>query len=34
LKEKRGVFVTLTISDQLRGCIGYVEGHKPLHRGF
>jgi len=30
LKEKRGVFVTLTISDQLRGCIGYVEGHKPL----
>ena len=30
LKEKRGVFVTLTKSDQLRGCIGYVEGHKPL----
>lgn len=30
LKEKRGVFVTLTKSQQLRGCIGYVEGLKPL----
>ena len=30
LKEKRGVFVTLTKSQQLRGCIGYVEGIKPL----
>jgi AmmeMemoRadiSam system protein A len=30
LKEKRGVFVTLNKSDQLRGCIGYIEGLKPL----
>jgi AmmeMemoRadiSam system protein A len=30
LKEQRGVFVTLTKSQKLRGCIGYVEGHKPL----
>ena len=30
LEEKRGVFVTLTKSKQLRGCIGYVEGLKPL----
>ena len=30
LKEHRGVFVTLNKSNQLRGCIGYVEGHKPL----
>jgi AmmeMemoRadiSam system protein A len=31
LQEQRGVFVTLTKSKQLRGCIGYVEGIKPLH---
>jgi AmmeMemoRadiSam system protein A len=31
LHEQRGVFVTLTKSHQLRGCIGYVEGIKPLH---
>jgi AmmeMemoRadiSam system protein A len=30
LKEQCGVFVTLNKSHQLRGCIGYVEGHKPL----
>jgi AmmeMemoRadiSam system protein A len=30
LKENRGVFVTLQKSGQLRGCIGYVEGLKPL----
>jgi len=29
-KEKRGVFVTLTESKQLRGCIGYIEPIKPL----
>jgi len=31
LKEQRGVFVTITKSNQLRGCIGYVEGIKPLY---
>ena len=30
LKEHNGVFVTLTKQGQLRGCIGYVEGIKPL----
>ena len=30
LEEKRGAFVTLTKSKQLRGCIGYIEGLKPL----
>ena len=30
LKEKYGVFVTLHIGDQLRGCIGYVVGVEPL----
>jgi len=30
LSEKRGVFVTLHRKGQLRGCIGYVEGVKPL----
>ncbi|MBN2425620.1 MAG: AmmeMemoRadiSam system protein A [Calditrichaceae bacterium] len=30
LKTKTGVFVTLHISGDLRGCIGYVEGYKPL----
>lgn len=28
--EKYGMFVTLTINGELRGCIGYVEGIKPL----
>ena len=30
LREYRGAFVTLKRSGQLRGCIGYVEGIKPL----
>ncbi|SHE48773.1 hypothetical protein SAMN02745206_00397 [Desulfacinum infernum DSM 9756] len=30
LTEKRGAFVTLHKKGALRGCIGYVEGHKPL----
>ena len=29
-KEYRGCFVTLTRRGQLRGCIGYIEGIKPL----
>ena len=31
LKEKRGVFVTIKKHGDLRGCIGYIEGIKPLH---
>jgi AmmeMemoRadiSam system protein A len=31
LKEKCGVFVTLTIDEQLRGCIGYILGFNSLH---
>lgn len=31
LKEKRGVFVTLTEGDELRGCIGYHEADRPLY---
>ena len=30
MAEHRGAFVTLTIDDQLRGCIGHVEGIQPL----
>jgi len=30
LKEKRGAFVSLHKHGQLRGCIGYVHGVKPL----
>jgi uncharacterized protein (TIGR00296 family) len=30
LREKRGVFVTLHRKGALRGCIGYIEGFKPL----
>ena len=30
LKEKRGAFVTLTVSGELRGCIGYPLPVKPL----
>lgn len=30
LKEKAGAFVTLHKHGQLRGCIGYIEGIKPL----
>ncbi len=28
--EKHGVFITLRVNDQLRGCIGVIEGHEPL----
>lgn len=28
--HKYGVFVTLHIGDELRGCIGYIQGYKPL----
>jgi AmmeMemoRadiSam system protein A len=31
-KEFRGCFVTLTKKGQLRGCIGYIEGIKPLYQ--
>jgi AmmeMemoRadiSam system protein B/AmmeMemoRadiSam system protein A len=30
LNSHRGAFVTLTMAGQLRGCIGYIEGFKPL----
>jgi len=30
LMEKRGVFVTLMAEKRLRGCIGFIEGFKPL----
>ena len=33
LDQKRGVFVTLHLDGNLRGCIGYIEGHKPLVEG-
>ena len=33
LSEKRGVFVTLTKDDELRGCIGYVEPIGSLRKG-
>jgi AmmeMemoRadiSam system protein B/AmmeMemoRadiSam system protein A len=32
LKENRGAFVTVHKRGQLRGCIGYIEGHGPLHK--
>ncbi len=32
LKEHYGVFVTLKKKGQLRGCIGYVQGIKPLYQ--
>jgi AmmeMemoRadiSam system protein B/AmmeMemoRadiSam system protein A len=31
-RMKRGVFVTLKMHDNLRGCIGYVDGIKPLYQ--
>ena len=31
LKSKCGVFVTLTIAGQLRGCIGYITSNDPLY---
>ena len=30
LMEKRGVFVTLKVAGELRGCVGYPHPHKPL----
>jgi len=30
ISEKRGVFVTLKLHGQLRGCIGYIQPFKPL----
>jgi AmmeMemoRadiSam system protein A len=30
LNSHRGAFVTLTVGGRLRGCIGYIEGFKPL----
>jgi len=30
LEQPRGAFVTLTAAGNLRGCIGYIEGIKPL----
>jgi hypothetical protein len=32
LMDKRGAFVTLKKHGQLRGCIGYIKGIKPLYR--
>jgi len=32
LMENRGAFVTINKKGQLRGCIGYIEGHGPLHQ--
>ncbi|MEO0225653.1 MAG: AmmeMemoRadiSam system protein A [candidate division WOR-3 bacterium] len=34
LNEPYGVFVTLKKSDELRGCIGYVEAIKPLSQAI
>lgn len=34
LKEKRGVFVTLTKNNQLRGCIGNLKGDKPVYQAL
>ncbi len=31
LKEKKGVFVTLRVGGELRGCIGYPIPYKPLY---
>jgi hypothetical protein len=30
LRDRRGAFVTLKMNGELRGCIGHVEGHRPL----
>ena len=32
LRDKRGVFVTLTINNELRGCIGNLEPEKPIYQ--
>src|SRR5215470_7314498 len=31
LAQRRGVFTTLYLHDQLRGCVGYFEPVKPLY---
>ena len=31
-KEKRGVFVTLTLNGELKGCIGYIEPIKTIYQ--
>ncbi|MFQ5752764.1 MAG: AmmeMemoRadiSam system protein A, partial [bacterium] len=31
LKAERGAFVTLTKNENLRGCIGFIKGFKPLY---
>ncbi len=33
LREKHGVFVTLRKRGELRGCIGYIKGFKPVYEG-
>jgi AmmeMemoRadiSam system protein A len=32
LQEKRGAFVSLHLQGNLRGCIGYIQPTKPLHK--
>lgn len=32
--EPMGVFITLRKNEELRGCIGYVEGYKPLYEAI
>jgi AmmeMemoRadiSam system protein A len=34
LKQTAGVFVTLNKNNELRGCIGYVEGIKPIQNAI
>jgi AmmeMemoRadiSam system protein A len=34
LREEKGVFVTLRKGGRLRGCIGNIEGRKPLHEAI
>ncbi len=34
MQAERGVFVTLHKGSRLRGCIGNIEGRKPLHQGI
>jgi uncharacterized protein len=33
-KQRQGCFVTLTLSGELRGCIGYLEGRNPLYEAI
>ncbi len=32
LKTRKGAFVTLTIKNRLRGCIGYITSNSPLYK--